>query len=393
MKYQKRTTETLVNRMLKVFPVVGVTGPRQSGKSTLLKNILKNYEYVTFDDAQKIRLFEDDPEGFIQNYRKKVIFDEVQLVPSLFSMIKLFIDRDRQNYGNFVLTGSSQFSFLKSTSESLAGRIGLLSLLPFQYSEMPKALREESIFRGSYPELVMRDYFESELWYSSYVDTYLNKDLRTLANIGDIRDFRRFMHLIAANVAKPLDMSSYAKQIGISVPTIKRWISVLEASYILFLLPPYYQNFGKRIVKSPKVYFFDTGLVSFFTGIQSFEQYDLGPLAGSIFENYIISEIYKKELHSGSLAELYYLRTQDGAEVDLIVDRKSQKELIEIKKSSTFKPNMIRALKAYKQNNDQAYLLYQGEKERYQKIEILPFDLYLNNPPYASGVNKKTPAS
>ena len=326
---------------------------------------------------RKVSLFEDDPMGFIARYNQHVIFDEVQVVPEIFSLIKLAVDRDRGRYGNFVLTGASHFSFLKGASESLAGRIGLLSLLPFGYQEIAEEMRKESIFKGGYPELVLRKYHESEAWYSSYVDTYLNKDLRTLANIGDMRDFRRFLILLASQIGQTLDMTHYAKDLGVTVPTIKRWISVLEASYILFLVPPYFNNVGKRVIKSPKMYFFDTGLVSYFTGIQTYKQYNQGPLAGALFENYVVSEIYKKELHRFSDASLYYLRTYDKSEVDLIIDRKAYREWIEIKKSSTFKSNMIQTLKAFRKEGDQAYLLYQGEEERFDGVHILSLGRYL----------------
>lgn len=378
MEYRKRFIEDTVKKFLDLFPVVGITGPRQSGKSTLLRYLLKGYEYVTFDDAQMVKLYQEDPVGFMKRYCKKVIFDEVQLVPEIFSSIKILVDNDRQNYGNFVLTGSSQFSFLKSASESLAGRIGLVSLLPFQYGELPKEHQKEAVYRGSYPELVLRDYKGSNFWYSSYLNTYLNKDLRTLANIGDIRDFTRFIYLLASQVGQTLDMSHYAKDIGISVPTIKRWISILEASYILFLVPPYFKNYGKRIVKSPKVYFFDTGLVSYLTGIETFKQYDLGPLAGALFENYVVSEIYKKELHSASDAQLYFLRTYDQKEIDLIVGRKSSNDLIEIKKNATLKPAMIKTLVELKKKEDRAFLLYQGESNHIHDVEIMHFQKYLD---------------
>lgn len=377
MKYITRSAEVTLKRFLTAFPVIGVTGPRQSGKSTLLRHLLKDYTYVTFDDIRNINLYEEDPIGFIQKYSHKVIFDEVQNVADIFTTIKLVVDQDRHNYGNFVLTGSSQFAFLRSASESLAGRIGLLSLLPFEWREMPQSVRLSSIYRGCYPELVLRDFYESDLWYASYVDTYLNKDLRTLAQIGDIRDFRRFIQLLAAQVSQTLEYSHYAKDLGLSVPTIKRWISILEASYVIFLLPPFFQNFGKRIIKSPKIYFHDTGLVSYLTGIQSYDQYDRGPLAGPIFENYVISEIYKKEKHSGSDAMLYYFRTQDRQEVDVIVDRKSYQEFIEIKKSLTFKPAMTHTLQKFCSESNKAYLLYQGEKDSYKNIDVLPFSEYL----------------
>ena len=377
MNYKTRVAEATVKRLLKSFPVVGITGPRQSGKSTLLKHLLKGYTYVTFDDIRKVQLFEDDPVGFIERYNKKVIFDEVQLVPKIFSMIKMAVDKDRHNYGNFVLTGSSQFAFLKSASESLAGRIGLLSLLPFQLEEMPKALIENSIYQGAYPELVMRSYDENDLWMSSYIDTYLNKDIRALSQIGDMRDFRRFIQLLAGNIGQTLDQTYYAKSIGISVPTVKRWLSLLEASYVIFLVPPFYNNLGKRLIKSPKIYFFDTGLVSFFTGIQTFKQYDQGPLSGALFENYIASEIYKKELHTASQGELFFFRTQDKAEVDLIIDRKSSREWIEIKKSSTYRPNMIHML-SHLRGADPATLIYQGESDTFRGITISNFHDYLS---------------
>jgi hypothetical protein len=377
MNYIERKAEKSIKRMLKVFPVLGVTGPRQSGKSTMLKHLLKDYEYVTFDDFQKISLYDSDPVGFMKRYNNKIIFDEVQNVPEIFRSIKLLVDENREKYGNFILTGSSNFSFLKSASESLAGRIGLLSLLPFEYMEIPLAKRKQAIFKGSYPELTIRNYNESNLWYSSYVETYINKDLRVLANIGDLRDFRKFIWLLASRISQTLDLTSYSKDLGISVPTLKRWISILEASYIIFLLPPYYKNSKKRIVKSPKVYFYDTGLVSYFTGIQTFEQYDLGPMSGAIFENYIISEIHKKNLHSLSDFNLYYIRTYDQDEIDLIIDKKTHLELIEIKKNHTFKISMIDTLTKFKSKNDICYLLYQGKKEEYRDINILPYSDYL----------------
>ncbi len=314
--YLPRIATQTLKRYLSNFAVVGLTGPRQSGKSTLLRETLPNYTYVTFDDEQNVARFEDDPKSFMEQYNNQVIFDEVQFVPKIFNIIKILVDNDRQNYGKFVLTGSSQFQFLKSSSESLAGRIGMMTLLPLQFSEMPKALQSESIYQGAYPELVLRDYREAQLWYSSYIETYLNKDVRVLLNIGDMRDFRRFIALLAANTANTLDMSHYASNLGVSVPTIKRWLSVLEASYIVFLLPPYYKNLGKRITKSPKIYFYDTGLVSYLTGITNFELYDKGPMSGALFENYIVSEVLKKIKHSTIDAEIFYFRTQDKAEID-----------------------------------------------------------------------------
>ena len=362
MPYIRRVLEHSVVEYLKLFPVVGLTGPRQSGKSTMLKKLLANrYRYVSFDDLSVVDRFHSDPVAFMEVYADKVIFDEVQRVPELFSYVKLAVDNDRKNYGKFVMTGSSQFAFMKRVSESLAGRIGLLALLPFQYAEVPTRLREASIYQGSYPELVERKYRGAFEWYTSYLDTYLTRDVRDLREIGDIRDFRRFIQMLAARVSQVLNMSDVARDIGISVPTVKKWLSVLEASYVVFLLPPYYSNLGKRIVKSPKIYFYDTGLVSYLIGIRTRELFEHGPLYGPLFENYVISEIYKKELHLRSSAELFYYRTSNGVEIDLIIDRKPNHQFIEIKASQTYRHEMTRSLLQLKNNKDQAFLLYRGK--------------------------------
>lgn len=378
MIYTPRMAEPTLHRYLTAFPVIGLTGPRQSGKSTLLTHILPDYHYITFDDPQNILSFTSDPKSFLQQYAQKTIFDEVQYVPEIFNYIKIHVDQHRTNYGNFVLTGSSQFKFLEHATESLAGRIGLMSLLPFQYAEMPKAWVLESIFRGSYPELVLRNYHEADAWYASYVDTYLNKDIRALSNIGDMRDFRRFLQLLSANATQLLDMTLYAKDIGVSVPTIKRWLSILEASYIIFMVSPFYENHGKRITKSPKVYFYDTGLISYFTGIKTYEQYNNGPMAGALFENYIVSEIMKKELHLSTKSDLYYFRTASKVEIDLIIDHKSSRDFIEIKKSATFHPGMVKSLKEYADKDAKKILLYQGESYQYRDIIAMPYWKFLS---------------
>lgn len=376
----KRQASEAIMRYQQTFPVVGVTGPRQSGKTTLLKSLFPDYQYVTFDDFRNIDYLKDDPIGFMKLYDNRVIFDEVQFVPEIFNLIKIAVDNDRDNTGKFLLTGSSQFSYLQKASESLAGRMGLLQLLPLQYSETKEFDHLSSIYQGSYPELVTRDFENSDIWYASYIDTYLNKDIRALTDIGDLRDFRRLLNLLAVNIGNLLEYSEYAKDIGVSVPTIKRWISVLEASYIIFLVPPFYENFGKRITKSPKLYFVDTGIVSFLSGIKTYEQYDKGPLARALFENYIMSEVYKKHLHQSDFAELYYLRTSDKAEIDLIVDFKNHRHLVEIKKSSTFKQNYVSTIKEFLSKDDSGFLLYNGDEYPYgSNIEIINYKDYLDN--------------
>jgi hypothetical protein len=382
-KYLSRILETKILEYLKSFPAVSLTGPRQAGKSTLLKHLLASqYTYVTFDKDYVRNMFYDDPQGFMRNYKNHVIFDEAQKVPEIFEYIKIAIDEDRQNYGKYIITGSTQFLLLKQISESLAGRVGLLTLLPLQYQEMPPASRGESIYRGAYPEIVINNYANSHDWYASYIDTYLERDVRGLHNIGDLRNFRRLLGLLAANTSQVLNMSRFASDIGVAVSTIKRWISVLEASYIIFLLPPYYKNYGKRITKNPKLYFYDTGLVSHLTGISNEELFLKGPMSGAIFENYVVAEIMKKETHLKTFAELYYYRTSKGAEIDLIVDRKISKDVIEIKLNHTFNPRMTTHLKALLEPNDKGFLLYTGEKIDYafgENISVINYAEYLEN--------------
>jgi hypothetical protein len=380
--YLTRILEPKVLQYLSSFPAVSLTGPRQAGKSTLLKHLLADqYRYITFDKESIRNMFYEDPQGFMKNYKNRIIFDEVQKVPEIFEHIKVAIDEDRDNYGKYVITGSTQFLLLEQIAESLAGRVGLLTLLPLQYQEMPAAHRNESIYRGAYPEIVVNDYANSHDWYASYIDTYLERDVRGLHNIGDLRDFSRLLGLLAANTSQILNMSRYASDLGVAVSTIKRWISVLEASYIIFLLPPYYKNYGRRIAKNPKIYFYDTGLVSHLTSISSEELFLKGPMSGAIFENYIVAEIMKKEMHLKTFAELYYYRTSKGIEVDLIVDRKTTKDVIEIKLNSTFNPRMIKQLKLLLEPNDKGYLLYTGENLDYsfgENIKVLNYGEYLN---------------
>ena len=379
MPYYSRVLEKTIARHLKYFPVVGLTGPRQSGKSTTLRKMLgAKYRYVSFDDLNMVNQFHTDPNQFMEHFSDRVIFDEVQRVPEIFSYIKLLVDNDRKKYGKFIVTGSSQFAFMKKVSESLAGRIGLITLLPFQFSEVPARLRGVSLFQGGYPELIDRRYEGSFEWYTSYLDTYLTRDVRDLREIGDMRDFRRFIQILAARVSQIMNMSDISRDLGISVMTVKKWLSVLEASFIIMLLPPFYKNLGKRIIKSPKLYFLDTGLVSYLTGIRTKELYEQGPLQGALFENYVITEIHKKELHTRSGADLYYFRESNGNEIDVILDRKSEQEYFEIKSSHTFRPEMVRALSQLKKKGEQGYLLYKGkELELYPDIKILNYKTYL----------------
>jgi len=362
MPYYPRVIEKTVREYLKLFPVVGLTGPRQSGKSTMLQKLLSaKYRYVSFDDLNAVDRFHTDPERFMDVYSDRVIFDEVQRVPEIFHYVKLIVDNNRNDYGKFIMTGSSQFASMKRVSESLAGRIGLLTLLPFQFSEIPTRLRDQSLYQGGYPELVGRKYRGAYDWYSSYLDTYLTRDVRDISEIGDIRDFRRFIQMLAARVAQLLNMSEIARDMGVSVPTIKKWISVLEASYIVFLLPPYHKNLGKRIIKSSKIYFYDTGLVSYLTGIRNKQLFENGPMYGALFENYVVTEVFKRIIHTRTDAEMFFFRESNGNEIDLIIDRKSSREHIEIKSGHTFRSEMARLLLQLAKEAKRSLVVYRGK--------------------------------
>lgn len=377
--YIPREAEHTLLRYLEIFPVVGITGPRQSGKSTLLHTVLRDkYKYVSFDSPTIVAEFRDDPERFMRIYNDRVIFDEAQKVPEIFNYVKLAVDNDRDNYGKFILSGSSQFTLMKQISESLAGRIGLLSLLPLQLSEVPSELHDRSIFNGGYPELVKRGYDFSNEWYQGYIDTYLEKDLRSISDIGNIRDFFRLIKLLAARCSQQLNYSELANEVGVAVNTVKHWLLVLEASYIIFMLPPFYENLGKRIVKSSKLYFYDTGLVSFLTGIENQKQFESSVLIGPLFENYIISEIKKIVEHRKMFRDLYFFRSSSGVEVDLIIDRKSSKDLIEIKTSETFNRKFINSIEELKTSTDRGFLLYRGNsKPSTDGIEIINYKEFL----------------
>ena len=290
--YINRFLERTIKQYLKIFPAVAVTGPRQSGKSTMLQHLFqKEYKYVTFDDPINIEFFRKDPKGFMLNYSGKIIFDEVQKAPEIFDYLKIEIDRNRDVKGKYILTGSNRFEIHKNITESLAGRIGMMSLLPMQYTEIPVDLRSQFILNGSYPELIVNKYKYVREYYASYVENYIERDVRNIINIVNLRDFQRLIFLLAARVSQELNMNSLSKEIGVSVKTIQGWISILEASYIIFLLPSYHKNLGKRIIKRPKLYFYDPGIVCYLTGIRDMETLNQGPLGGSLFENMIVSEM------------------------------------------------------------------------------------------------------
>ncbi len=336
--YYRRIIENIITEAVKTFPAIVISGPRQSGKTTLLKNFIKYGTFLTLDDPNFRALISENPLDYLESAKKPVIIDEIQYMPELAQIIKILIDRDRTP-GNWFITGSQQFSVMKSISESLAGRAAILALPTFTYSERKKQKElVPFLLESSYPEPLLNESVNKDLWYSSYLQTYLERDVRSLMNIDNLRDFEQFIRLLASRTATQLNYSTIANDLGISVPTVKRWVSILEASYIIFLLPPFYKNYGKRLIKAPKIYFLDPGLVNYLIGIKNETFLSNGPMAGAIFENAIISEMVKKEYARGIKPEMYYWRSQGGQEIDLIMPVNGEITPFEIKLSSTIKP-------------------------------------------------------
>lgn len=342
--YIQRTIEHLLPGILATFPCLAVTGPRQSGKSTLLRHALPDYRYVTLDDPAVMEQAQFDPVFFLDGLGERCIIDEIQLAPGILSYVKMRVDADRSRNGRFVFTGSQQFGMIRNLGDSLAGRIALLDLLPFAAGEMQQVVASKggleffatSCLTGAYPQLAVTPAIDRRLWYSSYIQTYLERDIRSLYDIGSLREFHRFMQLLAVRCSQMLNMSGFATDLGVSVTTIKRWLSVLEAGRIIFLLPPYFNNLGKRITKMPKVYFLDTGLACHLAGVRDREQLLEGPLAGALFENYCLQETVKCFANRGEQPRLSYVRTNNGLEVDLIIEGPNLRPLpVEIKLSRT----------------------------------------------------------
>jgi predicted AAA+ superfamily ATPase len=359
--YIPRKIESILKEYVKTFPAIAITGPRQTGKSTLIKNIFKKtHTIVSFDDPLIRERALSDPKLFIENTGEKIVFDEIQYAPQILSYIKILIDSNRHKYGRYIITGSQQFSLIKNLGDTLAGRIALLDLLPFETEEKKQinSLRKKlsnplecfihSCLQGSFPEIVIHSNLNPEAWYGGYIQTYLERDIRTIYNIGILREFQQFLHLLAARCSQILNLSNFSKDLGVSVNTIKKWLSILEASRIIYILPPYYLNLGKRISKNPKIYFLDIGLVCYLTGITNKEHLLNGPLGGPLFENFIIQETVKHFFNKGIRPNLFYLRTHNGIEIDLLIESNLRLFPIEIKLTKSPNIGMGNSIERFK---------------------------------------------
>lgn len=334
-----RTLSGHLKEVRQYFPVLSLTGPRQAGKTTLLRHLFPDYAYVSFEDLNFRQQFTDDPISFLRQYDRKVIFHEAQRVSELFSYLQGRVDEDRFP-ARYILSGSQNFLLSKHVPQSLAGRVGISRLLPLDIAELSTVdllppTPAESILRGFYPELYQTD-LPARFYYPNYVSSYLERDISGLIRESNMRDFRRFMSLCAASIGQTLEFSSFAKRLQVSVPTIKTWLHHLEESYILFTISPYFENFGKRLVKSPKLYFVDVGLASYLLQLTTAEMVERSSNYGPLFENLVIADRYKSRLHAGNQHPLYFYRDNHQLEVDLVEKVGDTLRLTDIKATATY---------------------------------------------------------
>jgi hypothetical protein len=332
--YIKRLLTPFIKKLLAQFPAILLSGARQSGKSTLLQKNFPDYTYVTLDDLQARDMARTDPQLFLDFYKTPVIIDEIQNAPDLLSYIKIQIDGNRKKKGQYILTGSQQFTLVADIHESLAGRLGMATLTPIAIEELSKTKISTWVdhsLHGLYPELIADTQLEPKLWYSAYIETLLNKDIRDNLKKEHLGTYDRFIKLLATRCGQELKHQDLAKELGVSNLTVQSWVSLLERSQIIFLLQPYYKNLGKRIVKSPKLYFLDTGLVSYLSGNSNKEIIQNGPMAGALFENFVTAEIYKYFCNRGIKPPIYHFRDSQGVEVDIVIEHEGQHLLLEVK--------------------------------------------------------------
>lgn len=363
----QRTIQVQLKKLAAMYPVVTITGPRQSGKTTLAKMTFPDYRYVSLENFDVRQMAEADPKGFLKSYAAPVILDEIQRVPALLSYIQTIVDENKSS-GQYILTGSHQPQLGQGVSQSLAGRTGILQLLPLSISELASAgivlSRDQYITQGFMPRLYDTS-LDAKNLYRDYFSTYVEKDVRMMLNIKSLNAFETFVKLLAGRVGQLVNLSSLANDVGISAPTLKEWLSVLEASFIVFQLPCYFENFGKRLVKSKKLYFTEVGLATWMLGIETPEQVARDPLFGGLFENMVVMEALKSRFNAGEMPNLYFLRDSQGLEADLLF-QKSHNELIpiEIKGGMTWNKDFCRNLLKLRKLSDKfvsGYVIYSGD--------------------------------
>jgi predicted AAA+ superfamily ATPase len=378
-----RDAEPRLKMLTKQFPAIVMTGPRQSGKSTLCQKVFPNLPYTTLESPDVRAFALEDPRGFLKQFPKGAILDEIQNCPQITSYLQEIIDRDPVS-GRWILTGSHNLSVMESTSQSLAGRSAVVHLLPLSRSEVvefshyPKSLNE-TLLTGGYPRILDRKLRPAD-WLSSYVATYLEREVRSISHIGDLVTFQRFAQLSAGRISQLLNLSSLAADCSISQPTAKAWVSVLEASFITFRLPSYHGNVSKRLIKMPKLHFYDTGLAAWLLGIRNVAQLDVHPLRGAMFESWVVSEIIKQRFNRGEANGVYFFRDKAGLESDVLVQGRKTLKLVEVKAGQTISSDWaannqkIMGLFAKTKQAVSSVVVYSGtEKQERNGVTYLPW--------------------
>ncbi|PVY40008.1 ATP-binding protein [Victivallis vadensis] len=363
----QREIQQQLLKLAAMYPVVTITGPRQSGKTTLAKMTFPQHRYVSLENFDIRQMAEADPRGFLKSYAPPVIFDEIQRVPKLLSFIQTAVDEDK-SYGQYILTGSHQPALGAGVSQSLAGRTGILQLLPLSISEMTASgitlERDQYLYSGFMPRLYDTTLDPKNL-YRDYFSTYVEKDVRQMLNIKDLSQFETFVKLLAGRVGQLVNMASLAGDVGVSSQTLAQWLSVLEASFIVFQLPGYYENFGKRLIKSKKLYFTEVGLATWLLGINSPEQVARDPLFGGLFENMVVIEALKQRFNTGETAELYFIRDSQGLEADLLFRKNNQTLIpVEIKGGMTWNKDFCKNLLKFRKLSEKfqpGFVIYSGD--------------------------------
>lgn len=357
------------------MPIIAVTGPRQSGKSTLIQYLFPDHKYLNLEDIELRNFALSDPKGFLENAGQKAIIDEIQYAPELLSYIQVITDREKIA-GQFIISGSQNLLLMQSISQSLAGRVAIFNLLPFSLEEIKNSVfalstYEEYILKGFYPRIYDLDLNPTN-WLQDYLKTYVERDVRQLLNVGDLSTFRHFLEICAGRIGQLVNFSEIGNQLGISYQTVKNWLSVLETSFIAYTLRPYHKNFNKRIVKSPKLYFYDTGLACTLLNLRSVEDLNRHFAKGSLFENFVINEILKNQLNSNVQPKNYFWNAAGAHEVDLLLDQGGRLLPIEIKSGRTINSQFFDGLKYFQSlsgaSPEESYLIYGGEEVQKRSI-------------------------
>lgn len=367
VKFIDRQLSRELVRLSELYAVVVLTGPRQSGKTSLCKNQFPEYHYVNLENPAIREQVQTAPKAFLEQYTNGLIIDEAQHLPELFSYIQVVVDE--QNHAKFILTGSSNFTLLQRITQSLAGRAAILTLLPLSLHEINSGINSSTdtlMLNGGYPAVWAKNIPVQDVA-QNYYNTYIERDVRQLLNVKNITRFQTFIRLCAGRIGTEFNATALSNEIGVSTPTIQEWLSVLETSYVLFRLPPFFRNIGKRLIKSPKIYFHDTGLVCFLLGIENEQQLATYPLRGAIFENMVVLEFFKNRFNNGKTPNLYFYRDKSQNEVDLIEERGTQLYAYEIKSAKSFTTSFVNNLKYFRKiaGDDvvSTQVIYDGEQD------------------------------